>query len=227
MALKLVVEHPSFDQKKPPNNDGKFSPTAIVARIKSGDRTAESEMVTFYSDELMFILSRKFSDKELCLDTHQDTFAMVIQKIRNDELRDPSKLASFIRSTAINLALMSIRKHKKMIALSDSPVLENLSGGSNSAYQDIAQEELTDILMTLINELGVERDKLIIISFYITQLDKSQICQQLDLSPDHFDKIIYRAKQRLKRLILSRNKGSLFTTIRQWITGSDKGEFND
>jgi len=223
MILKVVVRNPPIERAATPKDHDEFSPIAIVERIKSGDRSAESQLVNFYSDKLMFILQRKFSDKELCRDAHQEAFAVIIQKIRAGQVREPAKLAGFMRSTAINLALMAIRKNKNMIAMSHSPIIENISYSGHSAYQDIAESELADILKGLINELAIERDRRILISFYITQLDKMQICQQLDLSPDHFDKIIYRSKQRLKTLILTRHKHSLFATVRLWIMGRDKG----
>jgi len=227
-VLKLVVANPPLDDSNAVSDSHTdFSPHSIVTRIQGGDKAAESELVSFYSDKLMFILSRKFNDRQLVLDTHQETFATVILKIRNGTIREPDKLTGFIRSTAVNLALMSIRKNKRMLTSSDSPIIENICDNQSSAYQDIEQQELTSMVMCLINELKVERDRTIIISFYITQLDKSQICQQLNLSPDHFDKVIYRAKQRLKNLILHRKKSSIITSVQQWVRGHIKGEQHD
>ena len=51
------------------------------------------------------------------------------------------------------------------------------------------------------NELRKQRDKDILMDFYFNDLDKSTICEKLKLSSDHFDKVLFRAKQRLKLLI--------------------------
>jgi len=205
------------------SND-EFSPLDVVSRIESGDKGAESELVAFYSDKLRFILNQKFQDHQLCQDTHQEAFATVIKKIRQGHLREPSKLASFIRSTAVNLALMAIRKNYRTITASDSPMLNNLTQNTISARKKIEQHQLAKMVLTVINQLDVARDRTILISFYVTGLDKSQICQQLDITPNHFDKIIYRSKQRLKSIIMRHKTSALFSMVSQWIPKKNRGE---
>jgi RNA polymerase sigma-70 factor (ECF subfamily) len=50
----------------------------------------------------------------------------------------------------------------------------------------------------LIAELPTERDRLIVKRFYLDEEDKGVICDELGLSPLHFDKVIFRARQRMK-----------------------------
>jgi len=214
--LKIVKLKPAMGSE--------FSPCDVVSRIESGDQGAESELVTFYSDKLHFILSQKFQDRQLCQDTHQETFATVLKKIRQGDLREPTKLTSFIRSTAINLALMAIRKNSRIYAASDSPPLNNLSQSAICARKKIEQHQLATMVLAVINQLDIARDRTILLSFYITGLDKSQICQQLDITPNHFDKIIHRAKQRLKKIIMRHKTSALLAMVSQWIPKKVQGE---
>ncbi|MGB0833817.1 MAG: RNA polymerase sigma factor [Psychrobium sp.] len=221
--LRVVSDNQVIDSKASKAQSDNFEPVAIVARIQQGDTSAETELINFYHTRLHFILTRKFPDANLCQDATQEAFIVVLNKIKNDEIKDPTKLTAFIRSTAINCALMMIRKNKKYVDASDSVALENLTDNQPAASDEIEQRQLATMVINVINELTNERDRKILTSFYISQLDKLQICQQLDITPNHFDKVIYRSKQRLKKQILSSSNTTFMTSISQWFRHNIKG----
>ena len=220
--LKVVGEDSAVNNTAK-NKKSNFDPCDIVTRINNGDQSAEIELIDFYSDRLQYILTRKFSDPDICKDALQDTFIIVLNKIKNGLINDSTKLTAFIRSTAINSALMIIRKNKKYIDASDSNIINNLTTPDLSSSEQIEQRQLATMVIDIINSLKNERDRTILTSFYISQLDKLQICQQLDITPNHFDKVIYRSKQRLKQLILTTNNPSFMTSISQWFRQQIEG----
>lgn len=220
--LKVVGEDSAVNNTAK-NKKSNFDPCEIVTRINNGDQSAEIELINFYSDRLLYILARKFSDPDICKDALQDTFIIVLSKIKNGLINDSTKLTAFIRSTAINSALMIIRKNKKYIDASDSNIINNLTTPELSSSEQIEQRQLATMVIDVINSLKNERDRTILTSFYISQLDKLQICQQLDITPNHFDKVIYRSKQRLKQLILTTNNPSFMTSISQWFRQQIEG----
>lgn len=224
MTLRVIVENPPVKRANHLTNAEQFSACDLVMRIEQGDKNAESELFSSYCDKLHFILQSKFNDRELCRDIHQEAFTTVIEKIRKHQLREPEKLASFLHSTAINLALMSIRRNARMIPASDTLIIENVKSRTRHAFQDIELQEMSKIIVKLINELEIERDRKILMSFYITQLDKPQICQQLNLNTDQFDKVVYRSKQRLKKLLLSPSQRSIFDICKHWFKKVDNWE---
>ena len=220
--MKVVGEDSAVNNTAK-NKKSNFDPCDIVTRINNGDQSAEIELIDFYSDRLQYILTRKFSDPDICKDALQDTFIIVLNKIKNGLINDSTKLTAFIRSTAINSALMIIRKNKKYIDASDSNIINNLTTPDLSSSEQIEQRQLATMVIDIINSLKNERDRTILTSFYISQLDKLQICQQLDITPNHFDKVIYRSKQRLKQLILTTNNPSFMTSISQWFRQQIEG----
>src|SRR3954453_18894445 len=94
-------------------------PARLVARIQAGDRAAESELVARFSHGLLLMLRRLVQNPALADDLHQETLALVLQKIRGAEVREPEKLAGFIRSTARNLFIADRRKEARYTALDD------------------------------------------------------------------------------------------------------------
>ena len=54
---------------------------------------------------------------------------------------------------------------------------------------------------TLLDELPTQRDRQLLIRFYLEGGDKQQLCRELGLSPKHFDRVLMRARSRLRVII--------------------------
>ena len=62
-------------------------------------------------------------------------------------------------------------------------------------------ETIRLLLNNILELLTVERDREILRRFYLRDEEKSIIRRDLDISAAHFDRVIYRAKDRLRRLL--------------------------
>jgi len=60
----------------------------------------------------------------------------------------------------------------------------------------------------MLSELSTDRDRQLLQLYYLEEREKAEICQQLALSPAHFDRVLYRAKQRFRKLLLKQVKNS-------------------
>jgi RNA polymerase sigma-70 factor (ECF subfamily) len=49
-------------------------------------------------------------------------------------------------------------------------------------------------------ELGSDRDRQLLFRFYVGEEDKDRLCRDLDLSSLHFNRVLFRARQRYKEL---------------------------
>jgi DNA-directed RNA polymerase specialized sigma24 family protein len=91
----------------------------LVARIQAGDHAAEAELVARFSQGLLLMLRRLVQNPALADDLHQETLSLVLEKIRRAEVREPEKLAGFIRSTARNLFIADRRKEARYRPMDD------------------------------------------------------------------------------------------------------------
>src|SRR5690349_12606798 len=82
----------------------------LVRRIVSGDPAAEAELVRRFSRALTFLLRRLTRDEAAADDLYQETFRLVIEKVRRGELREAERLPGFVSSLARNLFLASARR---------------------------------------------------------------------------------------------------------------------
>ena len=173
----------------------------LVSRIRNGDRVAERELVERYSRGLRALLRRYVQDEETAQDLHQDTFIVVICRLRDRGIDYPQYLKSFIRQTAINLAKDYFRKNARRQTEANTELVELASDMRQSLFDKIADEELLELVGQLVNELVVERDREILERFYFMNQDRSQICSALKLSGKHFYRVMFRARKRLKQLV--------------------------
>ena len=91
-----------------------FNPITICEQVQKGDGTAESALVKRFSHSVLFMLTQRTGDKQLAEDLHQDTFRIVLERLRSQtRLNDPSKLSGFIHRTALNVYIDHVRKNTR------------------------------------------------------------------------------------------------------------------
>lgn len=182
-----------------------------VQRIGVGDRAAESELVAHYLRGVRLILLQRTGSPDLANDLAQDTFVVVLRRLRAGELHKPESLAAFIRQTAINHSIQHFRKEKRYVSGEDGIIDLHLTHKEKHSAE-LDGEAMRLLLNEALGQLAVDRDRDILTRFYLRDEDKTDICRALDLSPSHFDRVLYRAKQRMRELIDSQKglKAMLF-----------------
>ena len=172
----------------------------IVERIELGDRGAEAELVERSARGVRLILLKRTGDPQVASDLCQDTFMVVLRKLRASELRDATKLGAFINQVAVNLSIEHFRMERRFVRSPDGII------GINDAHigkygKQVDFEAARAQLQGVLKELSIKRDREILRRFYLSDDDKDAICRDLELSSAHFDRVLYRAKQRMRVLI--------------------------
>lgn len=170
--------------------------------VHAGDGAAESALVKRFSQTVMFMLMQRTKDNLLSEDLHQDTFRIVLERLRSQKkLSDPSKLSGFIYRTALNVCIDHFRKNTRRKTHADSELCSYAPDKRITQLEKVIVEERVEIVRDVIDQLTVTRDREVLRRFYVLEQDKSQICNYLELSPDNFDRVISRARKRFKEAI--------------------------
>jgi len=176
----------------------------IVKRIQEGDTNAENDMVLRYQRGLNAMLYNRCSDKALSEDVAQDTWVLVIQKVRNGELKDNKRLAGFIIQIAKNQLIMKFRAREKHTHVEQDEAFE-IPDTALTAEQKIANQQLSSAVNELLDELRKPRDRELIRRFYLLGDEKSLLCQEYGLTEAHFDRVLFRARARFKDILLKQS----------------------
>lgn len=173
----------------------------IVTRIQDGDKKAECELIDKYYKTLFFIILKQTDDHYLAQEVCQETFIIVLQKTRKGEIKNSYAMGSFIRSTGVNLIIEHKRKVKRQKTdLTES--FEHLSDAQvNTFVSQLERKKAVELVTQVLQELKNDRDRTLLSEYFVYGKSKQEICTDLELSAEHFDKVLYRARQRLKQLL--------------------------
>ena len=177
----------------------------IVAAALTGDRQAESRMLIALRPGVLAVLRfgafHRWVDAE---DLTQETLHIVVERVRAKTIDDPRKVFAFAAATARNLALNAARKVLRQQTVVDSELVDELAQNMEMEQNELSDSDdrhLAESVAALLEELPTERDRTLLMRFYLDGTDKQQLCQELGLSPKHFDRVLMRARSRLRVII--------------------------
>ncbi len=182
----------------------------LVRRIMAGDRGAEAELVERFGEGLVFLLRRWTRDRTTAEDLYQETLRLALEKVRKGELREPDKLAGFLRSLARNLATHHYRRGSTREGRErdlDDSVATVPAGDTTEPLTRLLAAEKAGLVRRLIGELASDRDRQVLFRFYIAEEEKERICADLGLTSPEFNVVLFRARQRYRKLFEERLGG--------------------
>jgi RNA polymerase sigma-70 factor (ECF subfamily) len=145
---------------KPPES---VAPADLAGRIAEGDPDAERAMVERYSRGVRFLLLELTRDPARADDLHQETFRLVLEKVRGGELREPEKLPAFIRQIARNLFIAEYRKKAKHPKVGGDEAVAISPDPAPGPQQRLLDRENAAIVRRLLAELEPPRDREILL----------------------------------------------------------------
>jgi RNA polymerase sigma-70 factor (ECF subfamily) len=176
-----------------------------VSEALSGDRRAEGRMLQALRPGVLAVLRfgafHRWIDAE---DLTQETLHVVVERIRARTIDDPRKVFAFAAATARNLALNAARKMLRQQTVVDSELVDELAQNLEMEQSDLSDSDdrhLAQAVAQLLEELPTERDRQMLVRFYLDGTDKQQLCHELGLSPKHFDRVLMRARSRLRTIV--------------------------
>ena len=177
----------------------------IVAAALGGDRQAESAMLGALRPGVLAVLRfgafHRWVDAE---DLTQETLQVVVERVRARTIDDPRKVFAFAAATARNLALNAARKVLRQQTVVDSELVDEIAQNLEMEQNELSDSDdrhLAQAVMTLLDELPTARDRQVLVRFYLEGADKQTLCREFGLSPKHFDRVLMRARTRLRTIV--------------------------
>ena len=170
-----------------------------------------------YGRGVAIILDRHTGGRPEAEDLFQDTFQVVLEKLRRGEVREPAKLPGFLSRVARNLAIEFYRKAARRKTEPDSDAVARSIAAPASPIGRLVDQEHAALVRQAISELRNDRDRQILFRFYIAEEDRERISADFDLTALQFNRVLHRARQRYKALFEERyGKLALWTAVLLW-----------
>jgi RNA polymerase sigma-70 factor (ECF subfamily) len=165
-------------------------------------RSVEALLVRDYPG-LRRLLIRQARDPALAADLLNDAICTTLEKWRAGKIERPEQICGYVFQVALNL----LRNHRRSVAerperRADAETLER-TPGNVASVDELAETGMAQRVRSLLQRLGNTRDRLILTRFYLDEERKDVICRELGLDPDQFDKVLHRARARLRDLLES------------------------
>lgn len=172
----------------------------LVSRIRAGDQQAEVELVECYNLVVMSIIRRGVGDTALADDLYQESFCIILEKVRRGDVREAEKLPGFVCGVARNQVIKHFQRAARQRNLADTEDAVSISHPAPNQLEQLLQREKADIVRQILKEMTNERDIQVLFRFYLAEHDKKQICADLGLTSRQFNLVIHRARERYREL---------------------------
>jgi RNA polymerase sigma factor (sigma-70 family) len=191
-------------------SDVSAAPFVLLAeRIRRGERDAEPELIRMVSAGLCAMLRHRLGFVADVADIQQEALLILIEKLRAGDVAQTGAIPQFLRSVALNLVASDQRKFSRRRTDNDEELLAHIADAKQSCQAMLEQAQVKKIVRDCLATLPTERDREILTRAYLRDEDKPHICNALGLTSEHFDRVMYRAKQRLRELLLTQQSGGL------------------
>ncbi|MEM7705653.1 MAG: sigma-70 family RNA polymerase sigma factor [Pseudomonadota bacterium] len=125
----------------------------------------------------------------------QDTFLILLKKLRKGEPEDPAKIESYTLGIA---KFTLIARCRLMSRLSETEMSETLfESGDSTPLNFVMTEEMYMWIEQSIDRLSKERDRELMRIYLAEELGTNDLCELIKVSRDHLYRVLYRAKKRL------------------------------
>ncbi len=182
---------------------GELSDEELLAQIARGASDAEGALIHRYSRGLMVMLFARTRDSSLAQDIHQETFTILLTAAREEKIRQPESLRGFIHRTALNVLLnLRRREQRNPVRISEDDVVRFADGGAGPLAMLESEQVLEQIDQSMAG-LSVERDRLLLWRYFVDGVSKKDVCRELRLTAEHFDRVLYRARKRFRTVFES------------------------
>ncbi len=149
---------------------------------------------------LHLLLRRRIRDPGVAAEILNEAIATAISHVRVGRVAQPERLAGYVYRVALNLYRNYQREFDNRAEIRTHPDdIDRLPSASSPA--DALDSRLLQRVRAVIEELPTPRDREIVKRFYLEEEEKADICASLGLTPLHFDKVIFRARQRMRVLL--------------------------
>ncbi|MCU1292044.1 MAG: polymerase, sigma-24 subunit, subfamily [Bryobacterales bacterium] len=166
---------------------------ALVEQVRAGDDAGMEQLYKLFSRGIRYYLCRQLGPQELEDKVH-DTFLIVVNAIRRGDLREPDRLMGFVRTVVRRqvAAYIETAVHTRR-EQTDLETGITVADRKQNPEQEAMMREKAALMKSVLGALS-ERDREILVRFYLKEQPQEQICEEMSLTETQFRLLKSRAK---------------------------------
>src|SRR5690349_8730742 len=165
----------------------------LVAQIKAGEDAGMEQLYKLFSRGIRYYLCRQLGPQELEDKVH-DTFLIVVNAIRRGDLREPERLMGFVRTVVRRQVAAYIEQavHNRR-EQTDLESGVTVADRKENPEQEAMIHQKAELMKSVLGCLS-QRDRDILVRFYLREQTQEQICREMSLTETQFRLLKSRAK---------------------------------
>jgi RNA polymerase sigma-70 factor (ECF subfamily) len=151
---------------------------------------------------LIAMLRSELRSNALAEDLCNETFRVVLERLRDQPLQEPDKLAAFLAQTARNLARAAKRAiHRQKTDTGQQAAIEEVEDPNADPTLASQADAQARAVKQVLREIPHARDRQILVRTYLYEEDRAEICGALGIDETHYRRVISRARARFRELL--------------------------
>lgn len=184
------------------SSDSKECPTTAPSlKPRRSDARLERELVERLTPGLRAMLRKRIPDGLITEDLVQEALVLIVDHWRQGEINDLPQQILFSHATAVHLASNALRTEERRLRLIADYTRLPHADSAPGPEVSMMRKDLLDAIRDAVQSLPNARDRIILLRYYVGEESKASICQDLALDPRHFDRVLHRARTRLRELV--------------------------
>jgi RNA polymerase sigma-70 factor (ECF subfamily) len=179
----------------------------LALRIRAGDRQAEGDLTRRLTQGITQIAIKLTGNFALAQEICQETLIIILTKLRSQELDEPEKLPAYVAQTARNLIFAERRKQRRRKTETGHDSIGEVADVSAAHERDVERESAAVAIRKVLSEMTSQRDRVLLVRYYLHDDDKEVICKELGMSESNFNLVLFRARARFLELLEDRGLG--------------------
>ena len=165
----------------------------LVAQVKAGQDAGMEQLYKLFSRGIRYYLCRQLGPQELEDKVH-DTFLIVVNAIQRGDLREPERLMGFVRTVVRRQVAAYIEQavHTRR-EQADIETGITVADRKQNPEQEAMLRQKADLMKSALAALS-QRDRDILVRFYLKEQPQDQICREMALTETQFRLLKSRAK---------------------------------
>lgn len=180
------------ERETPARSEDELIDTALVSRLRSGDRTAFRQLVARHVSVVTGIARRMLRDDAEAEDIAQEAMLRLWRSAENLEL-GPGGLRPWLRRVASNLCIDKVRSGHRMVVTDEVPEVAEPA----TQVTRLEDEELAARVDEAMKALP-ERQRLALTLFHHEGLSQIEVGRAMGISDEAVESLLARARRALK-----------------------------
>jgi RNA polymerase sigma-70 factor (ECF subfamily) len=169
-----------------------------VQRLRDGDSETEVHFVGYFRQLLRIKLRARYLSPDVIDDVQQETFIRVFRALRDDAIRQPERIGSYVNSVCNFVLQEHYRKQGKTNPSedADTEIPDKVLNLEKLAITEEVNERVREAVKSL-----APRERDLIRRIFFQEMEKDEVCAELGVSRDYLRVLMHRAIEHLREVL--------------------------